>query len=128
MFRTSQDTIENTKVEPVGTNSNNVSPLKINFKDSLNLKDKLKTIVQPKKEHKGKKSKVKSTTDAEGVETTTKTLSEDELLKLHPIISIARLPTRKFNIRLVIWNGENVPAMDLGGSSDVYVKAWLTTQ
>lgn len=121
MFRTSQDTIENTKVEPKGNTNNkdkdNVSPLKINFKDTL--KDKFKTIVQPKKEHKGKSSKVKSTTDADGVETTTKTLSEDELLKLHPIISISRLPTRKFNIRLVIWNGENVPAMDLGGSSDV---------
>lgn len=65
------------------------------------------------------KSKIKSKKDSSGNITTTKTLSEDEILNLHPIITIAKLPTRKFSIRLIIWNGENVPSMDLGGTSDV---------
>lgn len=65
---------------------------------------RLKKLKKDKKDYKDKK---------------VKELTEDDLNRLYPIISIAKLPTRKFSVRLVIWNGENVPNMDVGGSSDV---------
>lgn len=115
MFRTTQETSEPAQVDTEDAQSNSHSSLK-----NLSV-DLTKTFIANKMQHKNKKIKVKNTTDTNGVETTTttQTLTEEDLLKLHPVISISKLPTRKFNIRLIIWNGENIPAMDLGGSSDV---------
>lgn len=48
-----------------------------------------------------------------------KQLSDDEILSKYPLIKIDRLPKRKYELRLVIWNGDNIPAMDIGGTSDV---------
>jgi len=45
---------------------------------------------------------------------------------LYPIIDINPIPPRRFEIRLVIWNAEDVPAVDLGGNTDAYVKAWCS--
>lgn len=124
IFRTSEDV----KPEPVinvEVNKKIVSDLtKQSFKnkDSKENKDKkVKENDKKGKDKKGKDKKVKK-------DAVIKHFTEEELLTLHPIINIAILPERKFEIRLVIWNGENVPAMDAGGTSDVYVRAWIVTQ
>lgn len=38
------------------------------------------------------------------------------------------MPKRTFELRLVIWNGDNIPAMDIGDTTDAYVRAWIVTQ
>jgi len=53
--------------------------------------------------------------------------NDKEMLVKYPLINISPIPPRTFNIRVIIWNAESVPAMDMGGTSDAYVKAWCTS-
>eukprot|EP00341_Mesodinium_pulex_P013988 CAMPEP_0116891806 /NCGR_PEP_ID=MMETSP0467-20121206/2144_1 /TAXON_ID=283647 /ORGANISM="Mesodinium pulex, Strain SPMC105" /LENGTH=164 /DNA_ID=CAMNT_0004560533 /DNA_START=1406 /DNA_END=1900 /DNA_ORIENTATION=+ len=45
-------------------------------------------------------------------------LSDDEMANKYPLVNINPIPPRRFEIRFIIWNGEDVPAVDLDGSSD----------
>lgn len=40
------------------------------------------------------------------------------MLAKYPLINISPIPPRTFSVRCIIWNAEDVPAMDLGGTSD----------
>lgn len=129
IFRTSEDV----KPEPVinvEVNKKIVSDLtKQSFKNKDSKENKDKKVKENDKKGKDKKGKDKKGKDKKvKKDAVIKHFTEEELLTLHPIINIAILPERKFEIRLVIWNGENVPAMDAGGTSDVYVRAWIVTQ
>jgi len=56
--------------------------------------------------------------DIDGKEVTILNFNDKEMLVKYPLINISPIPPRTFNVRLIIWNAEDVPAMDLGGTSD----------
>jgi len=52
-------------------------------------------------------------------------LSDSQMAEKFPIININPIPARRFEIRLIIWNAEDVPGTDVSGNINGYVKSWV---
>lgn len=80
-----------------------------------------------KKDHKGlNNSKIITKKDKNGIVKDIKKFSDSEMEDKYPLININPIPPRRFEIRMVVWSAEDVPAMDIGGSTDAYVKSWCS--
>jgi len=71
-----------------------------------------------KKEKSLNNSKIISKRDKDGRVKEIKKFSDIEMEERFPLININPIPPRRFEIRLIVWNAEDVPAVDLGGNTD----------
>lgn len=83
----------------------------VNKRQSINLNGKAEG-----KSKKAKKAKIVK--DSEGNSINIVTFNSKDMLNKYPLININPIPPRKFSIRMIVWNAEDVPSMDMGGSSD----------
>jgi len=102
--------------------SKNQTPVlsrKVSNEANLNKKNK------PNKKGNKKIGKKDQITDNDGKKIDVIRYGPKQLLRKFPTISIDPIPARLFEIRIIIWNAENVPNMDIEGTTDAYVKCWL---
>jgi len=71
--------------------------------------------IPTKKSELGKKDQI---IDNDGKKIDVLRYGPKQLLRKNPVIQIDPIPARLFEIRVIIWNAENIPNMDVEGTTD----------